>query len=82
MLPCMRNAGAVDENVEATEGGDHRIDDLAPARLVGDVLRQDEIGIRSQLGEARLVTVGRGHPGALGVKQAPPSRGRSRRRRP
>ena len=68
------DAGAVDEDVEAAKCGDDRVDHRAPARFVGHVLHEHEIGVRPKRLEARLVAVGRGDLGALAMEQ--------RRRRP
>src|SRR5208283_3591956 len=64
-----RDAGAVDQYVEPAEGGDDALDHFTPARLVGDVLGEDEIGNAFEAGEAGFVAVGRRHSCALGVKQ-------------
>ena len=69
ILPRTAIAGAVDENVEAPERGQDFVDHGAPARFVGHVLHENEIGVRSQRLETRFVAVGRGDLGALSVEE-------------
>ena len=65
-----RDSGAVDENVEATESGEDRVDHFAPARFVGHVVSEREVGVWPKRLQARLVAVGCGDLGALAMKQS------------
>ena len=47
-----------------------RVDHFAPARFVGHVLGEHEIGVRPERLEARFIAVGRGDLRALGMEQA------------
>ena len=78
ILPRIAIPGAVDENVETPERGDDLVDHFAPARFVGHVLHEREIGVFTERLEARFVAVGRGDLGALRDGREPPSPGRCR----
>ena len=75
-----RDPGAIDEYVEAPERADHRIDDFPPARFVGHVLHQREIGVGPERLEAGFVAVGGGDLGPLTMKQGRRSPANARRR--
>ncbi len=69
MLPLSAMPALLTRMSSLPKAATTRVDHLAPARFVGHVLGEDEIGDAFEPGEARLVAVGRRHFRALGVKQ-------------